>query len=87
MATASHGELTRLPSRDGIKQQKAEGKGKGKVEGSKDPWVPRDWDTRTHLKKLSPDLNPEWEQRGKKAMGRALRRKHLSRERTYHLLC
>ncbi|GBM53658.1 hypothetical protein AVEN_101663-1 [Araneus ventricosus] len=52
--TASDGELPRLPSRDGREQQKAEGEGEGKLEGSKDPWVPRDWDTRTHLKKLSP---------------------------------
>ncbi|GBO21612.1 hypothetical protein AVEN_82025-1, partial [Araneus ventricosus] len=49
MATASHRELPRLPSRDGRKQQKAEGKGEGKLEGSKEPWEPRDWDTRTHL--------------------------------------
>ncbi|GBM86673.1 hypothetical protein AVEN_96846-1 [Araneus ventricosus] len=27
---------------------------KSKLEGSRDPWVPRDWDTRTHLKKVSP---------------------------------
>ncbi|GBM53624.1 hypothetical protein AVEN_105506-1 [Araneus ventricosus] len=54
VATASHGELPRLPSRDGSKQQKAEGKGEGKLEGRKEPWVPRDWDTRTHLKKVSP---------------------------------
>ncbi|GBN30047.1 hypothetical protein AVEN_175421-1 [Araneus ventricosus] len=54
VTTASHGELPRLPSRDGIKQRKAEGKGEGKLEGSKDPWEPRDWDTRTHLKQPEP---------------------------------
>ncbi|GBN15711.1 hypothetical protein AVEN_13518-1 [Araneus ventricosus] len=54
VATASHGELPRLPSRDGIKQRKAEGKGEGKLEGSKDPWEPRDWDIRTYLKKVNP---------------------------------
>ncbi|GBN52950.1 hypothetical protein AVEN_205657-1 [Araneus ventricosus] len=30
---------------------KAEGIEEGKLESSKDPWEPRDWDTRTHLKK------------------------------------
>ncbi|GBM83102.1 hypothetical protein AVEN_73098-1 [Araneus ventricosus] len=54
VTTDSHGELPRLPSRDGRDQQKAEGKGEGKLEGSKDPWEPWDWDTRTHLKKMSP---------------------------------
>ncbi|GBN53921.1 hypothetical protein AVEN_199485-1, partial [Araneus ventricosus] len=44
VATASHGELSRLLSRDGIKQQKAEDKGEDKLEGSKDPWEPRVWD-------------------------------------------
>ncbi|GBL88849.1 hypothetical protein AVEN_158960-2 [Araneus ventricosus] len=51
MATASHEELPRLPSRDGKYQQKEKGVGEYKLEGRKDPWVPRDWDTRTHLKK------------------------------------
>ncbi|GBN39660.1 hypothetical protein AVEN_114662-1 [Araneus ventricosus] len=54
VATASHGELPRLLSRDGRDQQKVQGVGEYKLEGRKDPWVPRDWDTRTHLKKLSP---------------------------------
>ncbi|GBN89263.1 hypothetical protein AVEN_271742-1 [Araneus ventricosus] len=30
---------------------KAEGIEEGKLERRKDPWEPRDWDTRTHLKK------------------------------------
>ncbi|GBM24501.1 hypothetical protein AVEN_254015-1 [Araneus ventricosus] len=39
--------------KEGI-NKKAEGLGKGKLERRKDPLVPRDWDTHTHLKK------PEW---------------------------
>ncbi|GBL75468.1 hypothetical protein AVEN_194644-1 [Araneus ventricosus] len=53
-ATASHGELPRLPSKEGRDQQKAEGVEKGKHERRKDPYVPRDWNTRTHLKMVSP---------------------------------
>ncbi|GBM31731.1 hypothetical protein AVEN_45649-1 [Araneus ventricosus] len=53
-ATASHGELPRLPSRDRRDQKKAEGIEESKIEGSKDAWEPRDWDTRTYLEKASP---------------------------------
>ncbi|GBM61057.1 hypothetical protein AVEN_264381-1 [Araneus ventricosus] len=35
---------------EGIRS-KAEGIEEGKLERSKDPWEPREWDTRTHLKK------------------------------------
>ncbi|GBO16465.1 hypothetical protein AVEN_146355-1 [Araneus ventricosus] len=34
--------------------KKAESIEEDKLKESKDPWVPRDWDTRTHLKKARP---------------------------------
>ncbi|GBM35018.1 hypothetical protein AVEN_240374-1 [Araneus ventricosus] len=35
-------------------REKKEGIEESIIDGSKDPWEPRDWDTRTHLKKASP---------------------------------
>ncbi|GBL67574.1 hypothetical protein AVEN_45209-1 [Araneus ventricosus] len=43
-ATASHGELPRLPSREGIKRQKTQEEGKN--ERRQDTRVPRDRDSR-----------------------------------------
>ncbi|GBN64614.1 hypothetical protein AVEN_156678-1 [Araneus ventricosus] len=43
---------------------KAEGIEEGKLERSKDPWESRDWDTRTHLKKVTSDVEGSGESRG-----------------------